>query len=213
MHVDASNKGTTPKGAAIDNSDQSWSSVFTGNCTHLGPRTGQPPCGDRDTQSRITPLRRICLHGRPHSPDKLDVPPPRNRVFLWTEDATPAAAPFFSQWKDATNHNAIRLLEDTTPAGHSSPAEDATTATAPFLSLQPPPPQPHNGHWHAHSTTCLPNLQQKDATPPSRDSAIHLRPQHHHHLTSNFLLHGRERKHHQLSRPLAPSDGARGSRP
>ena len=35
----------------------------------------------------------------------------------------PPAAPFVSHQKDATKHDAIRLLEDATPAGHSSPDE------------------------------------------------------------------------------------------
>ena len=45
------------------------------------------------------------------------------RVPHWTKDATLATAPFLSHRKDATKQHTIRLLEDATPAGHSSPDE------------------------------------------------------------------------------------------
>nr|XP_045087409.1 uncharacterized protein KIAA0754-like [Aegilops tauschii subsp. strangulata] len=63
------------------------------------------------------------------------------RIPHWTEDATSSGAIRLPS-EAATKHNAIRLLEDATPAGHSSPTKDATTAARPFLFLQPPPARP-----------------------------------------------------------------------
>ncbi|XP_037478381.1 uncharacterized protein LOC119355646 isoform X2 [Triticum dicoccoides] len=51
----------------------------------------------------------------------------------------PLAAPFVSHRKNATKHNAIRLPEDATPAGHSSPDDEGCNArSGAILSLQSP---------------------------------------------------------------------------
>ena len=65
-NIDASNKETTPEGAAIDNSGHNQSTAFAGILTHKSQ--------NKDLAS--PPHRSPCLHGYTHLPTSLTSYPP-----------------------------------------------------------------------------------------------------------------------------------------
>ena len=116
------------------------------------------------TANRTSPTSSMCIHQAITTPTGWRMQPPQRRHSSTIERMQPSMTPFVSSRMQRLR--AIHL-----------PTEDATTATAPFLSLQPPPPQPHNRRRHARSNISLAEPpKQEDAMLPSRGGAIHLCP-------------------------------------